>query len=220
MSFEDTKKGEKAPVSGSNSLPKPPTSNVFAMFGGDKKAPEAKKSESAEDEAADEKEKKEQRERKEKDEKSTEGEDDGIHFEPLVHLDKVDVKNNEEDEDVTFKMRAKMFRFAPDAKEWKERGTGEVRFLKHKKTGKVRLIMRRDKTLKVCANHYLAPEYVLKPNVGSERSWVYTVTGDVSDGSPAVQTFAIRFGSKENAEKFKKEFEESQKENESTHEKE
>jgi len=51
-------------------------------------------------------------------------------------------------------MRAKLFRFDRDSREWKERGTGEVRLLKHKENGKTRLVMRRDKTLKVCANHY------------------------------------------------------------------
>jgi hypothetical protein len=49
--------------------------------------------------------------------------------------------------------RAKLFRFNKDEAEWKERGTGEVRLLKHKVTGKTRVLMRRDKTLKVCANH-------------------------------------------------------------------
>lgn len=50
--------------------------------------------------------------------------------------------------------RAKLFRYDTEGKEWKERGTGDVRLLKHKGTSKVRLVMRRDKTLKVCANHY------------------------------------------------------------------
>ena len=49
--------------------------------------------------------------------------------------------------------RAKLFRFTKEELEWKERGTGDVRLLKHKQTGKIRLVMRRDKTLKVCANH-------------------------------------------------------------------
>lgn len=51
------------------------------------------------------------------------------------------------------KRRAKLFRFDVTASEWKERGTGDVRLLKHKETKRVRLVMRRDKTLKVCANH-------------------------------------------------------------------
>lgn len=50
--------------------------------------------------------------------------------------------------------RAKLFKFDKESREWKERGTGDVRLLKHKENGKTRLVMRRDKTLKVCANHY------------------------------------------------------------------
>ena len=90
-----------------------------------------------------------------------------------------------------------------------------MRLLKHKETGKVRLVMRRDKTLKVCANHFVAPEIKLQPNVGSDRSWVYNVTADVSDGEPTAETLAIRFANSENADLFKKEFETAQKSNES-----
>ena len=49
--------------------------------------------------------------------------------------------------------RSKLFRFDSVANEWKERGTGEARLLQHKETHKIRLVMRREKTLKVCANH-------------------------------------------------------------------
>lgn len=54
--------------------------------------------------------------------------------------------------------RAKLFRFDAPSSEWKERGTGDVRLLAHKETKKVRLVMRRDKTLKVCANHLSASD--------------------------------------------------------------
>lgn len=78
-----------------------------------------------------------------------------MHFEPVVRLtEKVETKTNEEAEEQTFKMRAKLFKFDRDSREWKERGTGDVRLLKHRENGKTRLVMRRDKTLKVCANHY------------------------------------------------------------------
>ena len=50
----------------------------------------------------------------------------------------------------TFEERAKAYRFAEG--EWKEKGTGTLKLLAHKETGKVRLVMRRDKTLKICAN--------------------------------------------------------------------
>ena len=73
----------------------------------------------------------------------------------MVRLtEKVETKTNEEMEEQQFKMRAKLFKFDRDSREWKERGTGDVRLLKHKENNKTRLVMRRDKTLKVCANHY------------------------------------------------------------------
>lgn len=34
----------------------------------------------------------------------------------------------------------------------------------------------------------------LSPNVGSDRSWVWNVAADVSEGEPEAQTLAIRFG--------------------------
>ncbi|KAJ7904243.1 RanBP1 domain-containing protein [Mycena olivaceomarginata] len=110
------------------------------------------------------------------------------HFEPQV-----DTKTHEEDEDVLFKMRAKLFRFDADAAEWKERGTGDVRLLAHKETHKVRLVMRRDKTLKVCANHVISSDMRLQPNIGSDRSWVWKVAADYSESPPTAETLAIRF---------------------------
>ncbi|KAJ9057177.1 Ran GTPase binding protein Sbp1 [Entomophthora muscae] len=124
-----------------------------------------------------------------------------IHFEPIIKLEEVEVKTNEEDEEVTFKMRAKLFRYTSG--EWKERGTGDVRFLQHKDTKKIRLVMRREQTHKVCANHYITSDMELKPNVGSERSWVYFVKADYSEEEPTPETLAIRFASAENAIKFK-----------------
>lgn len=178
---------------------KPPSAAVFSMFGGKK----AEKKEESKEESKEDKEEK-------KEESKDEEEENDPQFEPIVHLEKVDVKTNEENEDVLFKVRAKLFRFDADAKEWKERGTGDCKFLKNKDSGKVRLLMRRDKTLKICANHIIAPEYVLKPNVGSDRSWVYTCTADIAEGPAEAFTFAIRFGNKENADKFKEQFEKAQ----------
>ncbi len=57
---------------------------------------------------------------------------------------------------IVFSRRAKLYRFASenDPPEWKERGTGDVKLLKHKEKGTIRLLMRRDRTLKICANHH------------------------------------------------------------------
>ena len=100
-------------TSATSTAPKPPSSAVFSMFGGKK---EEKKDE--------EKEVKKDEEKKESAEAAAEEESPDIHFEPIVHLEKVDVKTLEENETVLFKVRAKLFRFDPENKEWKERGTG------------------------------------------------------------------------------------------------
>ncbi|KAK9352868.1 hypothetical protein V1505DRAFT_342947 [Lipomyces doorenjongii] len=210
MSAEETK--QEVPASAAEGKPAPatktpstlPTSNVFSMFGGAPASSSfsistatatAASSKEDEDGAADE---------------APASPD--VHFEPLVKLEKVDVKSNEEEEEITFKIRAKLFRFdkTNEPGEWKERGTGDVRFLKHKESGKVRLVMRRDKTLKTCANHYIMPELKLSPNVGSDRSWVYTVSVDISEGEPEALTLAIRFANSENANLFKDKFSEAQ----------
>ncbi|KLO15885.1 hypothetical protein SCHPADRAFT_901988 [Schizopora paradoxa] len=137
------------------------------------------------------------------------------HFEPIVQVgDKVESKTMEEDEDALFKMRAKLFRFDREEGSWKERGTGDVRLLQHKTTHKVRLVMRRDKTLKVCANHMISSQMVLKPNIGSDRSWVWTVLADYADDEPRQETLAIRFANAENANLFKEEFEKAKAINE------
>lgn len=173
------------------------TADVFAMFGGKKEEKPEEKPEKEETNTTKE---------TQEDKEDEEPESPEVHFEPLVTLEKVEVKTNEEDEEVLHKVRAKLFKFHGDTKEWKERGTGDVKFLKHKKTEKVRLLMRRDKTLKICANHLIQPDCELKANIGSDRSWVYTVTADVSEGEPEALTLAIRFGSKEKADEFKEEF--------------
>jgi Ran-binding protein 1 len=51
-----------------------------------------------------------------------------------------------------FKMRAKLFRFAKEANEWKERRVGDVRIIEHKETKLRRLLMRSEKTRELCAS--------------------------------------------------------------------
>ncbi|XP_073531897.1 ran-specific GTPase-activating protein [Phyllobates terribilis] len=135
-------------------------------------------------------------------------------FEPIVSLPEQEIKTLEEDEEELFKMRAKLFRFASenDPPEWKERGTGDVKLLKHKEKGTIRLLMRRDKTLKICANHYVTPSMELKPNAGSDRAWVWNTYSDYADEAPKPELLAIRFLNAENAQKFKAKFEECRNE--------
>ncbi|XP_048791726.1 E3 SUMO-protein ligase RanBP2-like isoform X24 [Lagopus muta] len=136
--------------------------------------------------------------------------DDGPHFEPVVPLpDKIEVKTGEEDEEEFFCNRAKLFRFDAESKEWKERGIGNVKILKHKVSGKFRLLMRRDQVLKICANHYINTDMKLTPNAGSDRSFVWHAL-DYADELPKPEQLAIGFKTPEEAMLFKSKFEECQ----------
>ncbi|KAM3867748.1 ran-specific GTPase-activating protein [Diretmus argenteus] len=150
-------------------------------------------------------------------ETSTDNTEDANHdpqFEPIVSLPEQEVKTLEEDEEELFKMRAKLYRFASENEppEWKERGTGDVKLLKHKEKGTIRLLMRRDRTLKICANHHITTMMELKPNAGSDRAWVWNTLADFADESPKPELLAIRFLNAENAQKFKVKFDECKEE--------
>ena len=77
-----------------------------------------------------------------------------IHFQPVVSLpEAVKLKSWDEDADTMFCQRSKLYRFDLDKNVWKERGVGELKIMRHRNTGQVKLIMRRDQVLKICCNH-------------------------------------------------------------------
>jgi len=219
MADEETKKvdaaapAEKSTTEKAGEAATAVKDNVFSMFGGGAKKEKKEDDDEENDRSGSAKALKDAA--KDDDDEKADEEEADVHFEPVVHLtEKVETKTNEEAEEQTFKMRAKLFKFDSESREWKERGTGDVRLLKHRENGKTRLVMRRDKTLKVCANHYIGPDMKLSPNVGSDRSWVWNAAADVSEGAPEAQTLAIRFANAENANLFKDAFIKAQQENE------
>lgn len=141
------------------------------------------------------------------------------HSKALVHLEPVEVRTLEEDEETLLEVRAKLFRMDIATKEWKERGTGQCKLLKHKTNKKIRILMRRDKTLKICANHYITPQMQLRPNAGSDRAWMWKTLADMSDNHEGViqaataELLAIKFGTVETATQFKEVFEAAQRNN-------
>ena len=62
----------------------------------------------------------------------------------------------------------------------------------------VRLLMRREKTMKICANFFIAPGTSVKENAGSDRSWVWQCL-DFSEEKSEVSTLAVRFANSESA---------------------
>lgn len=132
-------------------------------------------------------------------------------FEPLITLPELEVKTLEEDEIEILLLRAKLYRFhmpleEDESAEWKEKGVGVVKLLQHQKTNKVRVVMRRDKTLKICANHFITKEMELKPIIGNDRALIWKTPGDYSDGSPNPETLCMRFESVDHTNFFKEKF--------------
>nr|GLL17230.1 ran-binding protein 1 homolog c-like [Ipomoea trifida] len=157
-----------------------------------------------------------------------EDEDTGAQVAPIVRLQEVAVSTGEENEDVLLDLKiessflvdkigekfcsslyrkAKLYRFDKEGNQWKERGAGTVKLLKHKETGKVRLVMRQSKTLKICANHLVLPTISMQEHAGNEKSCVWHAA-DFADGELKEETFCIRFASIENCKTFKDKVEE------------
>ncbi len=128
-----------------------------------------------------------------------------VDFKPIVKLQTVETKTGEEDEEVLLKQRCKLFRFDLNAKDWKEKGLGEIKFLKHKKTGVVRILMRREQVLKICANHRLNPSMSVEELGPKQFKWSAV---DFSEGNEGkTEVLLARFKLPEEGAAFKKEFE-------------
>jgi len=139
-------------------------------------------------------------------------------FEPVVKLEEVETKNGEEEEEIVYGSRSKLFIFGETLldkgsgkKTWRERGIGEARILRHTEHQRLRFLMRQEKTMKVIANHAIDPRIELKPNSGSDRSWVWSAF-DFAGGELVETVFALRFPDSDIANEFKEKFETCQKE--------
>lgn len=138
-------------------------------------------------------------------------------FEPVVKLEEVDTQSGEENEEAIYSQRSKLYVYGETMldkgtgnKSWIERGIGVFRILKHKEHGKLRLLMRQEKTMKVICNHVLDPRIKLEEHQQSDRSWIW-VAYDFSDATELVETiFCIKFGDSDIANTFRQTFQDCQ----------
>ena len=149
----------------------------------------------------------------EEDGEDTEADGHDPHFEPIIPLPElVEVRTGEEEEEQVFKHRAKVYRYCSDTKQWKERGVGDIKILRHPSTGITRIVLRRDQVLKIALNHRISKEMELKPLSNSETAWCWYAM-DFSEGheeTGSMEQLAVRFKGKDTAEEFKAKFEECQ----------
>jgi len=132
-----------------------------------------------------------------------------VDFKPLVKLEEVEVKTGEEDEDVMFKARCKLYRFIADTKEWKEKGAGEIKVLKRKETTNVfRILMRRDQIFKLCANHRITSDIKLEITNEKQVRWHAQDYSEPGEGKHELLT--AKFRHEDEAKQFKAEVEKAQ----------
>ena len=124
-------------------------------------------------------------------------------FQPVIQLSEVEVLSGEEGWTSLKSFRAKMYRYVDD--EWKERGIGDLKFLRHDESKKIRILMRRDKVQKIAANHYLYEGMKLQPHACSDKSWIYSAY-DFSEEEGRDEQLCVRFPKAEQAADFKEAF--------------
>ena len=131
--------------------------------------------------------------------------------EAIVTLERVESSTGEESETAAFMEWAKAYRFDSEAKQWKERGSGDIKILRHNATGQYRLLMRRDQVKKIAINHFVTKEMKLEPGKTAKNSWVWFTSADFSDEVAKPEKFTIRFRSEEISKRFKSTFDDAVK---------
>ncbi|CAH8530028.1 unnamed protein product [Dicrocoelium dendriticum] len=152
--------------------------------------------------------------------------DNKLNFKPVLSVmpEKVEVCTGEENEEVIFCERAKLYRW--DSNTWRERGVGELKLLRTPSTDAVRCVMRRDHVLKVCCNHHITSGMNLKPMSSTDGRALTWWAIDFTELPPSElvnssanhsslsnepegrrETFAVRFKCIEHATSFRAAFE-------------
>lgn len=149
-------------------------------------------------------------------------------YAPIIELPNlVEVTTGEEDEEVVYSQRAKLFRYDKATKSWKERGLGDLKILKHRSkreyillkimqslihppiimiTARFRIVLRREQVHKIACNHYLTRDMKLVPMNNTETAICWFAM-DFAEEEPAEEQFAARFKNVDLVKEFKAKFE-------------
>jgi hypothetical protein len=117
-------------------------------------------------------------------------------------LPEVEKVTGEELEECIFKLRCKLYRLRDE--QWKERGTGNCKLMRHKESKKIRFIMRQEKTLKPVANFIgkgtLINRFIVQdsplceliPMKNNDKAYIWSCN-DCSEEEPKLEKLAARF---------------------------
>lgn len=105
----------------------------------------------------------------------------------------METKSGEEDEEILFKERARLYRWDRTLGQWKERGTGDIKILFHPTKHSYRILMRREQVLRVCANHAITRRMELQPMSASANTLIWTATDYAGKRANNVNSLKLHF---------------------------
>lgn len=105
----------------------------------------------------------------------------------------VETKSGEEDEEILFKERTKLYRWDRSIGQWKERGIGDIKILFHPTKHTYRVLMRREQVLRVCANHTITQGMDLQAMNASANTLVWTATDHAGKQADCVSSLNSGF---------------------------
>ena len=76
--------------------------------------------------------------------------------------------------------------------QWKERGLGDIKVLTNADTGKSRMLMRRERILKVCLNQAITKEIKLEDVQGSDKQLTWIAVDPTDEEAEAGKPFQFR----------------------------
>ncbi|KAF7682594.1 Ran-specific GTPase-activating protein 1 [Astathelohania contejeani] len=111
--------------------------------------------------------------------------------------------------EVKFQGPCKLFRMSTKTNRLEQRGVGVIYICRTDENTMYRVVMVRDKIMKLGCNHYIEAWSDIRPHKTAENTWVWCTTCDKCDdvASEPNQTYVVKFKNNELSEKFKNEFE-------------
>jgi hypothetical protein len=92
--------------------------------------------------------------------------------------------------------RAKLYRWAEETREWKERGLGDVKILRNRHTGMHRVMLRRAVVHilhNIACNFLLLPDMELCAMTTSNNAWTFAANDYDEEEGYSSRKFAIKF---------------------------
>jgi len=111
-------------------------------------------------------------------------------------------RTGEEVEAVEFVNRCKLYRFDRKDKENKEKGTGEIKLLHNKATGRYRCVMRCEPAMNLCANFPIYEGFTLSEKPGLPTAFTWMCKDYSMDANGVDEMYTVRFREEKTAKEF------------------